>query len=64
MFIGVILICASPMDVRTCDVLVRTDQAFFSQESCEAQVEKDLDNMINGRNFYARFNCYRMQGTI
>ncbi len=63
MFIGVILICASPMDVRTCDVLVRTDQGFFSQEACEAQVKEDLDGMINGRNFYARFSCYKMQGT-
>ena len=63
MWIGVILICASPMDVRTCDVLMRTDQGFFSKESCTKQVKEDLDGMMNGRNFYARYQCYQMQGT-
>jgi hypothetical protein len=51
------------MDVRTCDVLMRTDQGFFSKESCTKQVKEDLDGMLNGRNFYARYQCYQMQGT-
>ena len=63
MWIAVVLICASPMDVRTCDVLVRTDQGFFSQAACKSQVEEDVKNIKNGRNFYARYQCYQMQGT-
>ncbi|MFZ9079171.1 MAG: hypothetical protein ACO23H_11610 [Alphaproteobacteria bacterium] len=63
MWIAVVMICASPMDVRTCDVLVRTDQGFFSQEACAAQVREDVTKMKNGMNFYARYKCYQMQGT-
>ncbi len=64
MWIAVVLVCASPMDVRTCDVLMRTDQGFFSQAACTAQVEEDVSNMLNGRNFYVRYQCYQMQGTV
>ena len=63
MWIAVVLICVSPVDVKTCDVLVRTDQGFFSKDSCIAQVEEDVSSMTNGRNFYARYQCYQMQGT-
>jgi len=64
MWIAVILMCVSPVDVKTCDVLVRTDQGFFSQAACTAQVEDDVSNMMKGRNFYARYQCYQMQGTL
>jgi len=63
MWIAVVLICVSPIDVKTCDVLVRTDQGFFSKAACVAQVEEDVSGMTNGRNFYARYQCYQMQST-
>ena len=33
MWIAVVLLCVSPADVKTCDVLVRTDQGFFSKSA-------------------------------
>lgn len=64
MWIGVILICATPVDARTCDVLVRTMNAFYSRKSCEEQVKTDLTNMLQGKNIYSRYKCYQMQTSV
>lgn len=63
MWLGVILICASPMDVRTCDVLVRTDSMFFSEKACVKQVKEDVTQMLNGRRVYYRLKCYEFKGS-
>ena len=61
MWIGLILVCASPVDVRTCDVMVRTAGGFPTMESCISQVEADLQGM-RLTNIYTRYKCYQMQG--
>ena len=63
MWIGVILICASPVDATSCDVLVRTSGGVFSQDTCIAQVKDDLSNM-NVQNVYTRYKCFEMQGSV
>lgn len=60
MWIGLILICASPVDARTCDVMVRTSNSFPTLNSCIAQVGKDLEGM-GLQNIYTRFKCFEMQ---
>lgn len=64
MWIGVILICATPADARTCDVLVRTQGAFYSQQSCEQQVKTDLTNMLKDRPIYTRYKCYQLKSSV
>ena len=61
MWIGLILMCSSPLDVRTCDVIVRTSNTFPSLQACTAQVRQDLDDM-GLQNIYTKFKCYQMQG--
>jgi hypothetical protein len=60
MWIGVILMCASPVDARTCDVLVRTSNTFPTLEACTSQVRDDLSKM-GLQNIYTRYKCYEMQ---
>jgi len=54
------MMCASPFDARTCDVMVRTSNTFPSQEACTEQVRKDFDEM-GQQNVYARYKCFEMQ---
>lgn len=61
MWIGVILICGSPVDVRTCDVLVRTHGTFPTLQACTSQVKTDLEGM-GLQNIYTRYKCYQMMG--
>lgn len=61
MWIGVVLICMSPMDVRSCDVLVRTSGSFPTEELCSSRVVADLNQMLNGRQIYARAKCYQIK---
>jgi hypothetical protein len=63
MWVGVVLICISPADVRTCDVLVRTDGTFFTETACNAQVKEDVQGMLNQRPLYARYKCYEINGS-
>lgn len=63
MWIAVVLLCINPMDVKTCDVLVRTSEMFFTEEACEAQVSDDVRQMMNGQRMYNRYKCYQMQGS-
>ena len=63
MWIGVVLLCISTVDVKTCDVLVRTDNMFFTQAACEAQVSDDVNQMTNGGKMYNRYKCYEMKGS-
>lgn len=61
MWIGLILMCASPVDVRTCDVLVRTDTSFPTLEQCASRIAADVEGM-DLKNIYTRFKCYQIMG--
>ncbi len=63
MWIGVVLLCVSPVDVKTCDVFVRTGGGFFSEEACFTTVGAEVQGMLNGRPLYTRFKCFQMDGT-
>jgi hypothetical protein len=54
------MLCASPVDARTCDVMVRTSNSFATLQSCMAQVERDLEGM-RLQNIYSRYKCFEMQ---
>jgi hypothetical protein len=45
MWIGVVLLCLSPVDVKTCDVFVRTGGGFFSEEACSTTVGEEAQSM-------------------
>jgi hypothetical protein len=60
MWIGLIMMCASPVDVRTCNVMVRTSNFFPTLEACSEQVRTDLDGM-GLQNLYTRFQCFEMK---
>ena len=60
MLVGLILMCASPMDLRTCDVMLRTENFFPTVEACLTQVGRDFEGM-GLHNVYSRYKCFKMQ---
>jgi len=61
MWIAMIMLCSSPFDVRTCNVMIRTSNTFPTLESCTMQVREDLANM-GVDNIFSRFQCVQMKG--
>ena len=61
MWIAVVMLCSSPIDVRSCDVMVRTEGTFPTFEACSAQVEADVAGM-QLPTVYLRHKCFEMRG--
>lgn len=60
MWLGVILICTNPLDVRSCDIAARVDKLFPTEIDCRVQIRADVQYLTDTSTAVVRGKCFKV----